>query len=143
MPPASGARMFLTTGLPGKSQASIFFCFVLATPHGLQEPVSQPGIEPWASAVRARCPNHEATRELPTFRVLTLLKALGALALRSWHSHLVSTPLRWPQALCLLRPLSGLASISTHVCHPVFDSFSPVACGTLVLQPGMEPVPPD
>ena len=68
MPPALGARLFLTTGLPGKPQASFFFCFVLATPHGLQESVSQPGIEPQASAVRARCPNHEATRELPTCR---------------------------------------------------------------------------
>ena len=143
MPPALGARLFLTTGLPGKPQASFFFCFVLATPHGLQESVSQPGIEPRALAVRARCPNHEATRELPTCRFLTFLKALGALVLCSWHSHLVSMPLHWPQALCLLRSLSGLASVSAHVCHPVFYLFSSMLCGwrrrwhsTPVLLPG-------
>lgn len=52
--------------------------------------VSQAGIEPGASAVRARCPNHGATRELPKFRFLTFLKDLGDLVLLSWHSHLVA-----------------------------------------------------
>ena len=76
----------------------------------------------------------------------SLLKALGALVLHSWHSHLVSMPLHWPQALCLPRSLSGLASVSAHVCHPVFDLFSPMIYGwrrqwhpTPVLLPGKSP----